>query len=86
MDTHENERYLERAVLDYLARNPQAMDTTEGIALWWIPMPGGRVDVEALEAVLDGLTARGLLERVGTGTHTHYRRSRPAAEKTKTST
>ncbi len=59
-----DEPEIERAVLAYLAERPSAMDTFEGIALWWVRLQEMRFEVEALKAVLDRLTDRGVLERI----------------------
>lgn len=55
---------IERAVLAYLAECPNAMDTFEGIAFWWIRLQQIRFEMEALTRVLDRLTDRGVLERM----------------------
>jgi hypothetical protein len=59
-----DEPEIERAVLAYLAERPDAMDSFEGIALWWVRMRRLRFELEALRAVLDRLIDRGVLERV----------------------
>lgn len=55
---------IERAVLAYLGERPNAMDTFEGIAMWWIRLQQIRFEVEGLKTVLDRLTDRGVLERM----------------------
>jgi hypothetical protein len=80
MDTSSNSRScdqhyeeeLSSAVLGYLAENPRAMDTLEGIAEWWIARHQIRVEVSALARVLRRLTESGLLESTGTGEYTRY--------------
>jgi hypothetical protein len=67
---HEEE--LTSAVLGYLAENPRAMDTLEGIAEWWITRQLIRVEVTTLARVLRRLTERGLLEVTGTGEYARY--------------
>ncbi len=59
-----DEPEIERAVLAYLAERPDAMDTFDGIALWWVRMRHLRFELEALQAVLDRLIDQGVLERV----------------------
>lgn len=60
-------------ILGYLAEHPQAMDTAEGIAEWWIMRQQIRVNVTRLTRVLRGMTERGQLEEIGTGEQRRYR-------------
>jgi hypothetical protein len=69
------ERELGTLVLGYLEEHPQAMETLEGIAQWWIERQRIRVNVEALSRALEDLTERGKLEAVGTGPNRRYRRT-----------
>jgi hypothetical protein len=71
---------LGQAILRYLAARPQAADTVEGIAEWWLLRQQVCVVVERVERVLRQLTARGILEEVGTGVSRRYRlpHGRPA--------
>ena len=72
--------HLTRMILDYLAEHPQAMDTVEGIAEWWILRHQARVVTARVARVLAQLTARGLLEKFGTGESSRYRlRQHPSA-------
>jgi hypothetical protein len=64
---------LELAVRRYLAEHPEAMDTTEGIAEWWLMRERMRVDLEALARILGRLTDEGVLERIGAGDEARYR-------------
>ena len=64
---------LEKALRHYLAEHPEAMDTAEGIAEWWLVRQRIRIDLEALEMTLHRLTNEGVLEQLGSGTHTLYR-------------
>jgi Fe2+ or Zn2+ uptake regulation protein len=57
----EKNEQLARMVLNYLARNPDAGDTLEGIAKWWL-------DTERIESLVDevadalvGLVEQGLV-------------------------
>ena len=61
-----------KAVVAYLAEHPQAMDTAEGIAEWWMKDHESR-DIETVRRVLGQLTREGLLEVVGAGKYAHYR-------------
>lgn len=64
---------LAEAVMEYLAQHPLAMDTAAGIAEWWLPSMRATADLVAMRKVLDQLCDRGLLERIGSGEHAHYR-------------
>jgi Fe2+ or Zn2+ uptake regulation protein len=68
----QHEEKLSSAILRYLAENPRAMDTLEGIAEWWIARQQIRVEVSTLVRVLNRLTERGLLEVTGTGGYARY--------------
>jgi hypothetical protein len=59
--------------MDYVASHPQAMDSVEGIVAWWIPGIVEPVDLEVMQRVLDRLTERGALEKIGAGNRAHYR-------------
>jgi hypothetical protein len=67
------ERQLTDAVLAYLREHPQAMDSLEGIAEWWIDRAQIRTDVTLLAMVLDQLTQEGRLEELGSGDQRLYR-------------
>ncbi|HEX3436594.1 MAG TPA: hypothetical protein VHT24_07475 [Pseudacidobacterium sp.] len=67
---------LAGAVMEYLSNHPRSMDTAEGIAEWWIPATNRPVNLAHLQCVLDHLTEQGVLERVGSGKHAHYRAKR----------
>jgi len=62
-----------QAVVNYVASHPQAMDTAQGIAAWWIPGVAERVDIRVVRRVLQRLTETGALERIGEGDRAHYR-------------
>jgi len=73
------ELVLRELVLRYLAENPGAMDTLEGIAEWWVMREQLRVDLQRLSRVLDDLTRQGILEETGLGSDRVYRlRPQPA--------
>jgi hypothetical protein len=63
---------LAEAVNEYLAQHPQAMDSLEGIAEWWLPQFAGHVDLNALARTLDAMVEQGVLEEVGS-TRVSYR-------------
>lgn len=60
-------------MLGYLSEHPQASDTLQGIAEWWITREQVKVDVEILRKVLRGLAEQGLLEESGAGEQKRYR-------------
>jgi hypothetical protein len=67
------EAQLAEAVMNYLAEHPQAMDTLQGIAEWWVMRQKVRADLEALTKVLSDLADQGLLEKIGSGERARYR-------------
>jgi hypothetical protein len=67
---------LASAVVDYLKTYPRAMDTVSGIAEWWLPGHGARVDSELLRQALEELTRQGVLEQIDAGEYKHYRLKR----------
>jgi hypothetical protein len=66
------EKALRARVLEYLWKHPQAMDTLDGIAEWWVPLKGESIDRTELRNVLRSLTADGLLEEVDSGSNTRF--------------
>ncbi len=68
-----NDEEVAESILAYLAEHPQAMDTVEGIAQWWIMRQQVRVNVTTLARVLQGLADKGLLEQIGDGEQRRYR-------------
>jgi len=66
------EEELADAVLEYLAENPRASDTVEGIAEWWIMRQRVRAEVKTLSKVLRRLTKTGRLEKIGEGDRALY--------------
>ena len=63
---------LARCVLNYLAEHPQATDTIDGIAEWWVMREQVRKDVELLQRVLRRLTQQGFLEEIHGGAQVRY--------------
>lgn len=55
------------AIFGYLAEHPQASDTLEGIAEWWIMRYQVRVNLNTLKSVLLQLTNNGFLEKTMVG-------------------
>ncbi len=62
-----HEEKLAEAILEYLAAHPQASDTLEGIAEWWIMRQQIRVEATSVARALRQLTESGLLEEIGEG-------------------
>jgi DNA-binding IclR family transcriptional regulator len=71
-----NDEEVAESILAYLAEHPQAMDTVEGIAQWWIMRQQVRANVTTLARVLQGLADKGLLEQLGDGEQRRYRLKR----------
>lgn len=55
---------LERAILAYLSRRPNAQDTAEGVAMFWLAQQRVEESVTDVVRVLDRLVERGTLERL----------------------
>ena len=62
-----------QSILAYLAEHPQAMDSVEGIAQWWIMRQQVRVNVMKLTQVLRQLVESGLVEEIGEREQRRYR-------------
>jgi len=69
----QREGELAKAIMAYLAEHPEAMDTLEGIAEWWVLRQQGRVELDSLNRALLRLKAEGLLEAEGKGQLARYR-------------
>ena len=82
MTEHRQTEIITQQVLMYLKLHPDASDTVEGIAHWWLRLD--LADAEALAAALDGLAVAldglvesGLLERVsGSDGRLRYRKAK----------
>jgi hypothetical protein len=61
----DHEQRIVQELLQYLAENPGAMDTLDGIAAWWLPRHEARVGVEFVARALARLEAEGVIERTG---------------------
>ena len=60
------------ALLRYLASHPDAADTVDGIAEWWLPR-GARAERGIVEAALERLLAQGIVRRqTNTDQHVLY--------------
>ena len=54
---------LTREILDYLSEHPDAADTPEGIALWWIKRRRYEASVKLVKLALEELERRGSLDK-----------------------
>ena len=52
-------------LLGYLREHPNAMDTLDGGAGWWLPRHRVRIGVEQVAQALQTLEKRALVERIG---------------------
>lgn len=52
---------LARAIVRYVNAHPDASDTIEGVARWWVASEAEDVPVDVLERALDMLTERRVL-------------------------
>lgn len=78
-DDEHIDNLLETCIRRYLAANPDAADTAEGIAVWWMPPSVPHAAPEHVQRVLDRLVAAGELARVGlAGGTVLYRRRAPS--------
>ncbi len=73
VDERRREDELAEIVVGYLAEHPDASDTLEGIAEWWIMRQQTRVEVTTLAKVLRRLAESSLLEKVEEGDTPRYR-------------
>jgi len=64
---------VEQAVLDYLRSHPNAGDTLEGIAGWWIARQRVQIAVQVVARALTRLVQRGLIEASGPPDRPWYR-------------
>ena len=69
----EDEERLMIAILDYLTEHPNAMDSLEGIAEFWILRNSVRVELNKLEQVLTRLVECGALEQIDSGARILFR-------------
>ncbi|MGH8080881.1 MAG: hypothetical protein ACREP7_09910 [Lysobacter sp.] len=72
---------IEQAVLSYLHGHPSAADTLDGIAQWWLPRQRYEIAQFRIEAVLQQLTRRGVLQlrRLPDGSVLYALSARPPA-------
>jgi hypothetical protein len=79
---HDNKRHaalddqqeLAGEILGYLEKHPEAKDTAEGIARWWLQRREGFPPVDAVERAITSLLSRGLIvETRRAGVPPYYR-------------
>jgi hypothetical protein len=58
---------ITQEILAYLAANPQAADSAEGIAQWWLSPPANQCDPSEVLHVLNTMVAHGLIAKVTLG-------------------
>ncbi len=68
-----DEEEVAEAIVEYLNEHPDAMDTLNGIAEWWLMRQQVRVAVTTLARALSRLTGIGVLEELGTDDNRRYR-------------
>jgi type II secretory pathway component PulJ len=74
----QEEAELAKAILDYLADHPDAQDTAEGIASFWVMRQKVKDEVNDVAKVLRRLTRNGRLERLKRGNNVLYRLKKPS--------
>jgi hypothetical protein len=78
-DSHKGEESLNGdldladMLMSYLAECPDAMDTLEGIAGWWVTRQRVRNEANAVSKVLQRLINAGLVDKIGSGEQAWYR-------------
>jgi hypothetical protein len=72
--------HLTRMIVGYLAEHPQAMDTVEGIAEWWVRRQEVRCLIQNVTQVVQSLIQAGVLEQIGSGPESRFRLARPAVQ------
>lgn len=73
LDERRREDELADMILGYLTEHPEASDTLEGIAGWWIMRQMIRVEVTKVEKALHRLAESNLLEKINKGNNPRYR-------------
>ncbi|HJV48065.1 MAG TPA: hypothetical protein VJ549_02200 [Geothrix sp.] len=61
---HPEPSELCRGILDYLRAHPEAADSLEGIASWWLPASGYSAPTEAVQEALALLVAEHRIARI----------------------
>ena len=83
MDADDAVRLAARGISRYLADHPDAADTADGIANWWLRRIRIDASVSVVQQALDLLVAQGTVERreLPDGRHVYGRRPVPAPGK-----
>ena len=55
---------LQREIVGYLQKNPNAGDSLEGVMNWWLSQRNKKPDVAEIEQVLEQLIAEGSVRKV----------------------
>jgi hypothetical protein len=77
-----SESLIERQILDYLTRHPEAQDTSRGINEWWLLKQAIMQSTSDVEIALANLVAKGELSSLtGPDGTVHYSRSQKGARK-----
>ncbi len=68
---------IEYEILSYMAENPDAQDTLEGIVEWWLLERRLRSEAPRVKEVIAELVSKGLIiERRNASSRTHYKINR----------
>lgn len=57
----EKRKQIAGRILDYLRKNPDAGDTLEGIACWWLGLQQIEISVNEVEDALNSLLKEGVI-------------------------
>jgi Fe2+ or Zn2+ uptake regulation protein len=71
---------IEARILDYLERNPDASDTAEGIAKFWMRRPGAGTTLMTVSRALEKLVKKGSITAFRSLDGTLYYKSHKTCE------
>lgn len=81
MRTDSSLSVMAREILTYLTAHPDAQDTLDGIAQWWLPQATIRYDRTVIEKALAELTREGMVIEIDVqGSSSLYRLRRQRRE------
>ena len=70
----EKEQTIAQLLINYMQNNPEAKQTAEGIARWWILQQKFEDEIEVIERVIKCLTDEGIIEKIEfSDSDAHYR-------------